>query len=354
MKKNLEKMAYILENGNWEERLDTVKSLSDFSEEKSLLLLIKSSSDEDEFVREAVAKGLGKRYDETVFPSLIKLIKDDDTDVSNAAFMSLKNFKKLSPEKLIFYFKKEKDIRHKKNLIRLMGEIKEPSFVKYFIDLLSEDNQELRKEAMTALIKTGSCEAIKPLLKILNKLTPVMKLELSDILGKVKGESAIISLKRLLRDENPEVRYRSAFYLGQKKNKRAVSLLIKGLNDPVEKVRVGCAGALLNIGYIKSLEAILNFLEKANSEELLFFFNFNLFEKFKKILNNHPNEGTPEDIELFRRIKRKFSRYDRDIRLIASKKLDLLIENSPGDIVIIEQKNFLSPEEKDIELISTI
>jgi len=75
-------------------------------------------------------------------------------------------------------------------------------------------------------------------------------------------------------------------------------------------------------------------------------------EIFEKILKSQPDYATPEDIELFKRIKTKLSRYDMEIRKIANKKLSLLIKNSPGDIIILSTENLLKPDIKDIELIT--
>ena len=356
MQTETENLSRIFTQVSLEEKLDSIKKLSQSSTNESLSRLLDFSYDRDEFVREAVAKSLlYRKEDDSTLSSLLRLLKDEDRDVRKAALKALKQHRGLSSNKIIYYLEKEKDIRTREKIISLFEILKDKISINYLLSLLTHKNYEIREKAVTSLINIGSSHFILPLLKTLNSLTFDTKIKLIKFLGKFNNKESVKPLIELLMDREPKIRYYSAFSLGEIGDEKAIDGLIYTLKkDPVQEVRAACASALLKIGTIKALEPVLNFFENVESSLLLSFGNFNLFQIFEEVLKNHPISSTPEEIELFRRIKIKLSRYDREIRTLAEKKLSLLMENSPKDIIIISCNDRKKPGRNSIEIIKDI
>ncbi len=120
----------------------------------------------------------------------------------------------------------------------------------------SENNQELRHEAVETLVNIGDNRALPALINALADEDSLIRSDSAWALGEFRSVQAVEPLLLALRDEDIDVRYEAAKSLGQIGDKRAVEPLIKALEDETE-VRQAAAEALGKLGDSRAIPALL-------------------------------------------------------------------------------------------------
>lgn len=246
------------------------------------------------------------------------------------------------------------NIETRKRTIRGVAEIKTKRFMKPIIELLEDNEDDIRIEAIEALGKIGSREAIEPLLNFLSKdsndiyrekkaaiealgkigrkesIQPLLKI-LSEDPKEIMREEALkalelindtsiapVLLKMLKSDSNDNIRSNSARILGLFGGSIAISALSEALeSDPDIHVRSSAARALCLIGTQKSK----SYLIKAAKKDQSAYVRIASVESLGKA---YPNESLSVLIDILKMDK------NEDVRVICVKALKNI-----GDPIII-------------------
>ena len=113
---------------------------------------------------------------------------------------------------------------------------------------LEDPDPNVRWNAAEALGKSGSSDAINPLIKALADEDIAVHNAAAEGLGKL-GKPAVAPLEALLNDVEPGMRRLAAFALGQSTCPAAAGPLVAALkNDLSPKVRIEAAASLGNLG----------------------------------------------------------------------------------------------------------
>jgi hypothetical protein len=186
-------------------KADSVKALVEAGE-PAVKPLIQALDSKDSEIRENAAITLGKIKDERAIEPLIKLLTDEEWEVESAATTALVEIGKHAVEPLI--------------------------------NILQDENEDifLQMKAIAVLAGIKDERAIQPMIQAL-KEKPELQADLGYHLG-LMGKPAVKPLIQLLDDEDPEVRVRAAEALGRLGDDRAIGPLTDALNDKDETVRI--------------------------------------------------------------------------------------------------------------------
>ena len=222
----------LIENFNAQDvnvKADSVKALVEAGE-TAVGPLIQALDSKDPEIRENAAITLGKIKDERAIDPLIKLLTDEEWEVESAATNALVEIGKPAVEPLIKILQdKNEDVFLQTKVIAVLAGIKDE-------------------------------RAIQPMIQAL-KEKPELQADLGYHLG-LMGEPAVKPLIQLLDDEDPEIRVRAAEALGRLGDDRTIGPLTDALNDKDETVRIFAKMGLESIEAKKKNTSIATYGKK--------------------------------------------------------------------------------------------
>lgn len=137
--------------------------------------------------------------------------------------------------------------------------LKESGAISELIQLLSNDDIEIRKSAVNALGDLKANEAVMALLPLLEDSDSYIRLQTSRSLGNICDPRAVEGLIKLLTDKEDYVRWNSAEALGKIGDPRAIESLITALKDRNKLVRKDAVKALSGFTENKAVEALKHY-----------------------------------------------------------------------------------------------
>jgi len=310
---NKEKASYYYAKENWEE-------LMKFKEEAKPILL-QAIKDEIEDIRAWSADCLAHYKDKDVVNILIQTLKDESEVVRSWAIVSLgeigdeesvkpleeildketRDLKKLIIESL-YKISGEKAI---KALVRIAltdyeEEIRELAFefaseivssgiTEYLIPLLRKSKEYIRINILNKLVELkwkpkdpfeivifniykGDWKkieqlknlAVEPLIDLLDSSNTNIKIQIINMLGKIKDSKAVFPLISVLKDKNCEIRKAAVEALGKIEDERAVFSIIEMIKD--DCAEVGYA-SIIALSYMEHPEAISKLIEISENKK---------------------------------------------------------------------------------------
>lgn len=133
-------------------------------------------------------------------------------------------------------------------VVRTLGEIKEPCAVEPLIRSLKSGNQHLRKVIIWALGEIRDPRAVTPLISIWGESSQEIREGIIEALGKIGDAHSVEFLRKILLSKDFQLRSLAAWALAETKTSYAVSALVEALGDGDEKVREIVTKALVEIG----------------------------------------------------------------------------------------------------------
>jgi hypothetical protein len=205
--------------------------------------------EKDKAVRLEAVVALGEMPDARAVNTLIQMLRDEEVEIRRAAIEALRKIGGPSTRPLV------KALKDKDGFVRMSA-----------ADLLDglgwkpERDEEkayymMEKGDRSGLIEMGEA-AIKPLFHSLSYLESFYRRFAVKVLGELRDRRAVEPLIRALEDEDPQVREEAAWALSKIVDERAVEPLIERLND-IEAVRVNAVIALREIGDRRAIEPLI-------------------------------------------------------------------------------------------------
>ncbi|MDX8551866.1 HEAT repeat domain-containing protein [Methanospirillum sp. J.3.6.1-F.2.7.3] len=198
------------------DREEAVNALSEISDPRVVLPLIRAMSDDSPFVRRDAAEALGKTGALKAVHPLMKALADDDRCVRETSAEALGH----------------------------LGDIAIPDIIQN----LNDNNWKIRLGSIVALrVSSGSVPSLDPILKCLSDESPFVRREAVKTLGRIGDRTIIPYLIQALKDSDSGVRLRGVrglVKLGEPEE--IIPVLIRYSQDPDGAVRV-LAREYLNI-----------------------------------------------------------------------------------------------------------
>ncbi len=214
----------------------TVISLGRFGNPKAIDELIKPKIFNSPVtnIRWAAVISIGQLGDYRIIDHLLNIVADKEWIVRNQAVTELKD------------------------KIQEIIELKDVTHTRILIKLLSLENEEIIKLVIQGFCELGE-ESVNILLDGLYYLSPVLRKNAARALGELISFRAVDPLINIIIDEEWEVRESVVKALGQIGDRRAIEPLVNSLFDNVEKVQKQAMESLLKFGTL-STESLLNAL----------------------------------------------------------------------------------------------
>lgn len=233
----LQPLINMLKDDNEEVRLRTIHALGCVGSSIAVKAIATAINDISVEIKTAITYELSRLNLPETVPILIDLLKDDNVGVR---------------------FNACKYLRQKK-----LGDIKS---IYTFTNLLKDEHDEVKVEAIYALGILGSPEVIEHLAEALKNNPDYIRIQIILALGQIGSPCAIKHLECLLSDNDHNIRMWTIRALGMIDSPEIIEHLVKLLNDKNYRVRLWAIDSLGQEGSEKSAEALLTMLDDANSK----------------------------------------------------------------------------------------
>ena len=252
-----ERYLSILENSkSWKKRAFAANKLGQIGSAKVVPLLfkiIRNVKDEDEGVRNAALRALGRIRDKRAVPFLIEALGYPETWLPPRVGEILVSIGEEAIEPLIKELKNYQSETRRQWAAEILGWLEAKSATIHLIDALFDISPEVRAKSVGALGKIRDDRAVSKLTELLiSDPVPFVRVRVSKALGEIGHPSVIDYLINVLNDPEWWVRVRAVEALEQMGDKAVPALLI-ALEDDDKEVRRCSAMALERIGYVETL-----------------------------------------------------------------------------------------------------
>lgn len=205
-------------------------------------------SDPNPFVRRNAAILLGSEKKKENVPALLNLLGDENIEVRRAAISALGNTgDKRAAAPLMAAFKTEKNINAQMDIIIALGDIRNPSSALFLQKLLKDPYPVFRSEALRALGKINAPDTHQAMISMLKDEAEGVRVIAADTAGQLKLSGAAPQLIKNLADPAAIVRRSSAQALGVVGGGSAVPELQKLIEDKDASVAKAAREAIANI-----------------------------------------------------------------------------------------------------------
>ncbi|GAX61281.1 peptidase C14, caspase catalytic subunit p20 [Candidatus Scalindua japonica] len=244
----------------------TIKILKTNKESDNIRPLIDALKSEYQAVRIYAAGELANHHnDPEVIKIFVNLISDNDTEIRVLAVNVLGKIGGVPELKNLILALQDKEIRVRESAARSLGRLGEKEAVFDLLSALSDTANSVVCAAAEALGELKAGEAVEPLIKLFSNKDPKVRESAIVALGKFQDNRAIEPLINSLKDKEERVRWYAADTLGKIGKKKAVLPLIALLSDESARVRESTAAALGLIGHESAVEPLIKLLEDVDN-----------------------------------------------------------------------------------------
>jgi HEAT repeat protein len=249
-------IALLERSKSWEKRAFAAEKLGRIGSAKALpalLAIIRDVRNEDEDVRGAALRALGRIRDERAIPFLVEALGYPDTWLPPRIGEILVSIGEPAIPLLQAELKRNSSEHVRMWAAEILGWLNATSAAYVLADALSDINPEVRAKAAGALGKIKDDRAVSKLLELLvSDPVPFVRVKASQALGLIGHPAVIDYLINILKDPEWWVRVRAVEAL-EKLGDRAVVALLPALEDEDLEVRKRAAMALERIGYVEKI-----------------------------------------------------------------------------------------------------
>ena len=131
---------------------------------------------------------------------------------------------------------------------------------------LKDENQDVRQQALHALVRMGATLPPDTLSTMLKDKSPDVRQQAVSLLARQRDPKNVSLLTEALKDANADVRQQAVFGLGQLRNSASVDPLIAALKDTNPDVRQQAAHALGQLRDARAVDALIAALKDASPD----------------------------------------------------------------------------------------
>jgi HEAT repeat protein len=238
---------------SWEKRAFAAEKLGQIGSANAvphLLSIIMDTKNEDDDVRGAALRALGRIKDTKAIPALVDALGSPDTWLPPRISEILVSIGQETAPYLKEELKSSPSESKRGLAAEILGCLEDKSSVTTLMDALSDISPEVRAKAASSLGKIKDSGAAHVLLELLiSDPIPFVRVRVAQALGSIGHPAVIDYLVKVLKDPEWWVRVRAVESLEQF-GENAVSALLIALEDDDLEVRRRSAMALEKIGYV--------------------------------------------------------------------------------------------------------
>lgn len=236
--------------------------------EETNSFLIELLLDKSGIVRSAAASVLGEmKAVEAIDPLITLFLGDSEEYVKETAEWALTMMEDVDISSHLFFLF-HGDVIQRRNSAFVLGALRSKEAFPALLDLLKDEEPEVRAASAWALGRIGLKEAIPALASYADDLEGEVRKMVAKSLGELKGEDAYRSLLPLLNDKESEVRAMAARGMGEVKIRKGEDHLIPLLNDSDPSVCFEAIQALAELRSKKGAPFLLKRIQEDSSESI--------------------------------------------------------------------------------------
>ena len=200
----------IADSGKRGSRIQALTLLSYFSDDESLLLLLKNTNDSDVYVQISALRGLALRGAVKYITQIVESISNSEQ--TNTLMLSdiLQRFGEPAVPMLLKLAMSSAKLEVRISSLMALGSIGSHHAVDGLITLIDNQVVDVRAQAISALGKIGDIRVAGEIAKRLIEGDPTVRLECVQALGKLRVPATMPQLADCLADDNWRVRFETA------------------------------------------------------------------------------------------------------------------------------------------------
>jgi HEAT repeat protein/beta-lactamase regulating signal transducer with metallopeptidase domain len=228
--------------------------------------LIERLKDEDTDVREAAASALGRIADPMAIPALVTALGDPQPKVQEAALDALSQFERGVPEEPVRRMLASGNADTRERAIDILMNMRAKGSLAAITELVSDPDADVRQSAIQAIREMGSPSNAGTIMPALTDRDADVREAAVQSLSELGGTIPDAALDKLLQDSDADVRQATVQYIGERRVTTRTAQLIRLLNDTSGDVRESAAEALTQVRTPESHAALRQALTNADAD----------------------------------------------------------------------------------------
>jgi HEAT repeat protein len=215
------------------------------------------------------AYALGKIGAAQMLPELVACLRNDSSEVQDAALQSLISLGQQFPEKTfteLLPLMTHKDCKQRMFAVMVLRELDDPAVLDTLSLAVKDSAVEVRRVAVKVFERYDIGEHLSTLLLSLTDEDAEVRRTVVEILGHCNTEEALDGLQLALRDEDVWVRSSAVRGLGRIAGERSRPLLQKALSDPIGLVSIAALETLAELAGTDACPQMIMALNHADEE----------------------------------------------------------------------------------------
>jgi HEAT repeat protein len=215
------------------------------------------------------AYALGKIGAAQMLPELVACLRNDSSDVQDAALQALISLGQQFPEKTfteLLPLMTHKDRKQRMFAVMVLRELDDPAVLDTLSLAVKDSAVEVRRVAVKVFERYDIGEHLSTLLLSLTDEDAEVRRTVVEILGHCTTEEALDGLQLALRDEDVWVRSSAVRGLGRIAGERSRPLLQKALSDPIGLVSIAALETLAELAGTDACPQMIMALNHADEE----------------------------------------------------------------------------------------
>ncbi len=230
--------------------------------------LIDSLNDDDHNVRYCKIRALTSFNDSRVSQVLIQHLKDSQWYIRSLCAIKLEKYLLDTNESALeLLFQNEINIYSKINCalsLIILGKDTEKKYLEFILDLLNDDNIQVRSYVITILKDIDDNNVVDKLIHIFNEQDDQLKGLIIISLSHYQSEQVEVFFKTILNHPNPDIREKIVQGLEKFTSNKSLDYLIEFLKDENDLVRLRAVIALGNRGNDKAIPSLIENLKDSD------------------------------------------------------------------------------------------
>ena len=243
-------------------RKNSLKALEKIIELKNIKHILETLNDENIDVRKESIRVLGSIGSKRAISPLSEILKDNDPKIRNLAKNAMnKIFKKIESNDILYDILKGKNINARKEAIKLLGMLKDVNAIDTLIKTFDSTVASIRRASYRAILQILQNKIDEKIINSLTEKSWRIRMYSTKILGEIGDLNTIETVFKLIEDENGNVRKAAIDALINFKSDKVIEMAKSSLKNSNWKIRRTGVKLLIRVGSKDSINSLISCLD---------------------------------------------------------------------------------------------
>ena len=243
-------------------RKNSLKALVKIIELKNIKHILETLNDENIDVRKESIRVLGSIGSKRAIDPLSEILKDNDPKIRNLAKNAMnKIFKKIESNDILYEILKGKNVNARKEAIKLLGMLKDVNAIDTLIKSFDSTVASIRRASYRAILQILQNKIDERIINSLAEKSWRIRMYSTKILGEIGDLNTIETVFKLIEDENGNVRKAAIDALINFKSDKVIEMAKSSLKNSNWKIRRTGVKLLIRVGSKDSINSLISCLD---------------------------------------------------------------------------------------------